>query len=67
MQTITVLNKIHEDLELLKREVLEIKTAISLEPELKARVKRQVEGARKRIAAGEFVSNKDVLKEFGLE
>lgn len=67
MQTITVLNKIHEDLELLKREVLEIKTAISLEPELKSRVKRQVEGARKRIAAGEFVSNKDVLKEFGLE
>ncbi len=67
MQTITVLNKIHEDLELLKREVLEIKTAISLEPELKSRVKRQVEEARKRMAAGEFVSNKDVLKEFGLE
>ncbi len=67
MQTITVLNKIHEDLELLKREVLEIKTAISLEPELRTRVKRQVEEARKRMAAGEFVSNKDVLKEFGLE
>lgn len=62
----TVLNKIHEDLELLKKDVSEIKTAINLEPELREEIKQQVKGARERIAKGKFVSNDEMLKEFNL-
>ncbi len=60
-----VLNKIHEDLELLKRDMAEIKEVIRLEPELRKEVIQQVEEARERIAKGQFVSNDAILKEFG--
>jgi len=62
-----LLNKIHEDLELLKRDVNQIKVAINLEPELKDEIKEKVKEARIRIAKGYFVSNEEVLKEFELE
>lgn len=61
-----VLDKIHEDLELLKRDISEIKTAISLNPEVREEVKQAVREARERIAKGKFVSNEEMLKEFGL-
>lgn len=67
MAQATVLNKIHEDLELLKRDMAEIKEIISLEPELREEVIMQVKEARKRISKGQFTRNKDLLKEFGLE
>lgn len=67
MTQATILHKIHEDLELLKRDMAEIKEIISLEPELREEVITQAEEARKRISKGQFVRNKDLLKEFGLE
>ncbi len=60
-----VLNKIHEDLELLKRDMAEIKEVIRIEPELREEVIEQVQEARKRIVKGQFVSNEEILKEFG--
>lgn len=60
-----VLNKIYEDLELLKRDIAEIKEVIRLEPELREEVIKQVQEARERIAKGQFVTNGDILKEFG--
>ena len=66
MTPTTVLNRIHEDLELLKRDMAEIKEIISLEPELLEEVIEQVQGARKRISKGRFIRNKDILKEFGI-
>ena len=63
MQT-QVLNKIHEDLGSLKRDVSEIKVAINLEPELRDEIKEQVKEARARLSKGEFVSNEEMLKEF---
>ena len=62
-----VLTKIHEDLELLKQDMAEIKHVIRLEPELREEVIQQVEEARERIAKGQFVSNEDILKEFDPE
>ena len=62
-----VLHKIHEDLELLKRDMAEIKEIIHLQPELREDVIKHVEEARKRMAQGKFVRNKDILKEFDLE
>lgn len=62
-----ILNKIHEDLELLKREMAEIKQVIRLEPELREEIKLQVQEARERMVKGRRVSNTDLLKEFGLE
>ena len=59
-----ILNKIHEDLELIKRDMAEIKEVIRLEPELREEVIEQVQEARERIAKGQFVSNEDILKEF---
>lgn len=67
MTQAAVLNKIHEDLELLKRDMAEIKEMISFEPELRAEAIAQVKEARKRISHGQFIRNKDMLKEFGLE
>ena len=61
-----ILYKIHDDLELLKRDVAEIKEAIHLEPELHQEVITQVAEARQRIAQGQFIKNKDILTEFGL-
>jgi len=66
MTPTTVLNRIHEDLELLKRDMAEIKEMISLKPELREEVIEQVQGARKRISKGQFIRNKDILKEFGI-
>jgi len=66
MTPTTVLNRIHEDLELLKRDMAEIKEIISLEPELLEEVIEQVNEARKRISKGQFIRNKDILKEFGI-
>jgi len=66
MTQTTVLNRIHEDLELLKRDMAEIKEMISLEPELREEVIEQVQEARKRISKGQFIRNKDILKEFGI-
>lgn len=62
-----VLVKIHEDLEILKQDMAEIKEIIRLEPELREEVIEQVQEARKRIAKGQFVSNEEVLKEFDVE
>lgn len=67
MTQTTALHKIHEDLELLKMDMAEIKEMISLQPELREEVITQVKEARKRISKGQFIRNKDVLKEFGLE
>jgi len=67
MSEVDVLNKIHDDLEILKHDMAEIKQMIKLEPELKEEIKKQVEEARARIAKGEFVSNEDILKEFEAE
>ena len=65
MNQTEVLHKIHEDLELLKRDISAIKEVITLEPELCEEVIIQLQEARKRIANGKFVSNNDILKEFG--
>ncbi len=62
-----VLHKIHEDLELLKKDVAEIKEVILIEPELREEVKTQVAEARERISQGKFVRHEDLLKEFGIE
>ena len=62
-----ILNKIHEDLESLKRDITEIKVAINLEPELKEEIKQQVNAARKRISKGEFISNEEVMSEFEMK
>ncbi|MBS3123124.1 hypothetical protein J4437_00655 [Candidatus Woesearchaeota archaeon] len=59
-----VLTKIHEDLEILKVDIAEIKKVIKLQPELREEVIEQVKEARKRIAKGQGVSNNDILKEF---
>ena len=64
MAQVGILNKIHEDLELIKRDMAEIKEVIRLEPELREEVIEQVQEARERIAKGQFVSNEDILKEF---
>ena len=66
MAQVGILNKIHEDLELIKRDMAEIKEIISLEPELLEEVIEQVNEARKRISKGQFIRNKDILKEFGI-
>ncbi len=67
MSQAEALSKIHEDLELLKKDMAEIKEIIKLEPELTEEVKLKVQEARERIAQGKFVRNEDVLKEFSLE
>lgn len=67
MAQLELLNKIHEDLELLKKDMAEIKEVIRFEPAVREEIKLQVKQARERIAKGEFVSNKDILKEFELE
>ena len=54
MAQTTVLHKIHEDLELLKQDIAEIKEMISLQPELRAEVITQMKEARKRISQGKF-------------
>jgi uncharacterized coiled-coil DUF342 family protein len=65
MSQTEVLDKIHEDLESLKKGMTEIKEIIRLEPELREEVKERVKQARERIARGEAVSNDDILREFG--
>jgi len=67
MAEVEVLTRIHEDLEVLKRDMAVLRELIGIDLELKEEVKEQVRQARKRIAKGEFVSNKDILKEFDLE
>jgi len=62
-----ILTKIHEDLEILKHDMAEIKEVIKLEPELREEVIEQVKEARERIVKGQFVSNEDILKEFDVE
>ena len=69
METISIskediLSKIHDDLELLKHDLAEIKQVIRLEPELREEVKLQVQEARERIARNNFVSNEEILEEF---
>lgn len=61
------IKKINEDLEMLKKAVKEIKVAINLEPELNEETKNEVKEARKRISDGEYVSNEEMMKEFGLK
>lgn len=63
----SILIKIHEDLELLKQDVAEIKQIIRLEPELREEVKLQIQEARERIAKGKFISHKEILKEFDVQ
>ena len=60
-----VLLKIHEDLEVLKRDMAEIKEMIK--PKVRAETIYQVKEARKRVAKGEYASNEDILKEFDVE
>lgn len=60
------MNKISEDLEMIKNAVNEIRIAIHLEPELREEIKQQVAEARERMSRGEFVSNEEILKEFEL-
>ncbi len=67
MSQTEILSKIHEDLELLKKDMAEIKHVIRLEPQLREEIKLQVREARERMAKGKRVSNKDILKEFSLE
>ncbi|HLC97736.1 MAG TPA: hypothetical protein VJC21_03065 [Candidatus Nanoarchaeia archaeon] len=67
MTQTAVLSKIHEDLELLKREMMEIKQLIRFEPELRTEIIGRVQEARQRLAKGEFVSNAAILNEFDLE
>ena len=67
MTQLEILTKIHEDLELLKKDMAEIKEVIRFEPELRNEIRQQVKEARERIAKGEFISNKDILKEFEVE
>lgn len=67
MTEMELLNKIHEDLESLKKDVTEIKVAINLEPELKEEIRQQVKEARERISNNDFISNKEILEEFGVE
>jgi hypothetical protein len=61
------LKTIHNDMELLKKAVAEIKIAINLEPRLEEKVKQQVQKARERISRGVFISNEEMLKEFDLK
>ncbi|MEK6899772.1 MAG: hypothetical protein AABX05_01480 [Nanoarchaeota archaeon] len=67
MSQTEILTKIHEDLELLKKDMAEIKQVIRFEPELRKEIKLQVREARERMIKGKGVPNKDILKEFGLE
>ncbi|MEK6853662.1 MAG: hypothetical protein AABX64_03180 [Nanoarchaeota archaeon] len=67
MSQTEILSKIHEDLELLKKDMAEIKHVIRLEPQLREEIKLQVREARERMSRGKRVSNKDILKEFNLE
>ncbi len=66
MSQADVINKIHEDVESLKRDIAEIKEMIKLNPELKEEIKQNIQEARERISKGKFISNEDMLKEFGL-
>lgn len=67
MTQTNILYKIHEDLELLKRDMAEIKEIIKIEPKLREEVIMQVNEARERISRGEFINNEEILKEFELE
>lgn len=58
------LDKIHEDLEFLKKAISEIKIAISLDSELREEIKERVAEARKRMKKGDYISNEDIIKEF---
>ena len=62
-----VLYKIHDDLELLKQDMAEIKEVIRLEPELREEVIEQLQEARERIAKRRFVSNEEIVREFEIE
>ena len=62
-----ILIKIHNDLEILKQDISEIKQVMNLEPKLKKEVIEQVKNARERISKGQFVSNEKILEEFDLE
>ena len=66
MNQTDILNKIHEDLELVKQDLAEIKQVIKLDPKIKSSVVLKVQEARKRITKGQFTSNKDILREFEL-
>ncbi len=61
-----LLMKIHEDVEVLKRNVEELRAVIVESPEIREEIREKVESARRRIAKGIFVKNEDLLKEFGL-
>ena len=67
MSEAAVLCKIHEDLELLKRDMATIKEIIEIVPEVKEEIQQRVQEARARIVAGKFVRNEEILKEFGIE
>ncbi len=67
MTEVEILNKIHEDLEILKHDMAEIKEVIKLEPELREGVIERIKEARERISKGQFISNEEMLKEFDLE
>lgn len=62
----TTLEMIHEDLEVLKREIAEIKKAIFLEPELREEIIAKVQEARKRMK-NEYVTHEEVMSEFASE
>ena len=62
-----MLNKMSKDLEEVKKEVADLKMII-LEDELELtdETKRRIEESRERMARGEYISDEEMRKEFGL-
>ena len=58
------INMIHEDIEILKRDVAEIK-AILLEPSIRKEIVEKIKEARERMKKN-YVSNDEIRKEFGV-
>ena len=60
------LEMIHEDLEILKREIVEMKKVIFSEPELREEIIDRVREARERMKT-EYVTHEEMMNEFGVE
>ena len=63
METIT-LNKIHEDIQSLKKEVEEMKIVLEEDIEISDDVVNEIEESRSN-PKEELISNEDMIKEFG--
>ncbi|MDI6917310.1 MAG: hypothetical protein QMC80_05885 [Thermoplasmatales archaeon] len=60
------LEMIHEDLEMLKREIAEMKKIIFSEPELREEIISRVKEARERMKT-EYVTHEEMMNEFDVE